>query len=1287
MPLSKQALLVENNTNFPNNNSGLITPELLRQFNTDMIDAMQLTQSMSEYAELAGGNSFTGNQTIIGNLNVSGVISASVLYVQTETASVIYSSGSNQFGDELIDVQTLSGSVKVQGSLTVNGVPVLTGSVSVDTGSLVTTASFNAYTQSTNLRLNSLETNSASVNVSISNLNTTTASLSTSITNINSFTQSQAALNGTFATTGSNTFTGNQIIDRASKLFTNGVYWTDPTAGFNNLEIINQGGGNLDFASLNGGRMRVVNTPLQLTGSALSSNSDISTSANIYAANLTGSGVLPAGVISSSAQITSLGFVSSSVTASSLITASFSGNTLTFTKGDSSTFGVVIPDVSGSTINTGSFATTGSNNFIGNQTITGSQFISGGVQITGYIQTGPNQYSLETSNGIRVNQTISTSGFNLSGSSSTEALNSFYPQTLWQHAGIVRFTNQIGGVGSGSIFITADGGAALNLSGSQTNIAGVNFIPFSASVNSRLTGFATTGSNIFTGDQYVSNGVLQVATYPQTGKTWFAPTAIEAVGTQSVAYEQFVDGGGYDAFNVVTTLDNGTEFRDLPSDTFVLNTWLAIPQNTGNNPAPQFKRGLVITGSTEVGTFTASLQQGYAWVGGAGNISTLVATSSFGGGVSGDYATLGANVFTGSQVITNGALQINQSGPGSSNFSMSGSQNNLTFTAPNTFFQCSGLFNFNNNYTNGGSGSLQFTAASSSVQFYSRDGFILGRAENAPLGNGFVRMNTISGSLVLAPSGFNNNAANLLHLSGSNNSNNVNLIFKNNNNTGDTIISGSNNIFGNPAAPTAGFKRYLSTGNINLTGGLPQLSGSMQFSPVITNNYLTGQLTMRGPVSSSVWPITSNNILSSISVGTSAANHAQGIVAGLTMNTNNVNGALNIVANRANTTQATSITGNQILGQSTTLNMNSSSILLQNNFIGGLTTITNNTSGSNRVSPLGNAAYVAQNIMMGGTTITASGSNDPNDTSDTDTQANVVRSLIVGNSNAIQLQGGPTGSNSLSATSILGNNLIVTGSSPNAFFNPNVPGIYGSAFVGRFNAVDGNRALSAQTVFAVGTGDTTTRKTGFLIDSGSNTFIEGTLNVSGSTTLSGSLYIQSASAFPTQIGTSLVTWDATTGQVGQATTSTLISSSFSAGEFYSMTTLSGSSGVSASIELPNTAISNGVSIQSNSQIVVQNTGVYNIQFSAQADAFGGADTIWIWFKKNGTNIADSASKLIMQNNTAAIMTVNIFDNALPNDYFEVVWQNNAGAGKLISDAATGNIPGIPSVIVTVNQVK
>ena len=38
--LSKQALKVENNTNFPNNNTGYITPALLREFNTDMIDSL-----------------------------------------------------------------------------------------------------------------------------------------------------------------------------------------------------------------------------------------------------------------------------------------------------------------------------------------------------------------------------------------------------------------------------------------------------------------------------------------------------------------------------------------------------------------------------------------------------------------------------------------------------------------------------------------------------------------------------------------------------------------------------------------------------------------------------------------------------------------------------------------------------------------------------------------------------------------------------------------------------------------------------------------------------------------------------------------------------------------------------------------------------------------------------------------------------------------------------------------------------------------------------------------------
>jgi hypothetical protein len=80
-----------------------------------------------------GSNTFIGNQIISGNLNVSGAItatSASFQYLQTifETASVIYSSGSNQFGDASDDTQTLFGKVDIKtGPLVVTGSTFISG--------------------------------------------------------------------------------------------------------------------------------------------------------------------------------------------------------------------------------------------------------------------------------------------------------------------------------------------------------------------------------------------------------------------------------------------------------------------------------------------------------------------------------------------------------------------------------------------------------------------------------------------------------------------------------------------------------------------------------------------------------------------------------------------------------------------------------------------------------------------------------------------------------------------------------------------------------------------------------------------------------------------------------------------------------------------------------------------------------------------------------------------------------------------------------------------------------
>jgi hypothetical protein len=68
---------------------------------------------------LSNTGSFTG--TFTGNITgsdaiFSGTITAQKLVVQTITSSVLYSSGSNQFGSQLTDIQSFTGSLRVTGS-------------------------------------------------------------------------------------------------------------------------------------------------------------------------------------------------------------------------------------------------------------------------------------------------------------------------------------------------------------------------------------------------------------------------------------------------------------------------------------------------------------------------------------------------------------------------------------------------------------------------------------------------------------------------------------------------------------------------------------------------------------------------------------------------------------------------------------------------------------------------------------------------------------------------------------------------------------------------------------------------------------------------------------------------------------------------------------------------------------------------------------------------------------------------------------------------------------------
>jgi len=86
-----------------------------------------------------GSNTFAGIQTVNSNLVVTGSITAATLVVQTITSSIVYSSGSNVFGNNIANTQVLTGSVNITGSLAVitNGTEFQVTSTGVNFGNII----------------------------------------------------------------------------------------------------------------------------------------------------------------------------------------------------------------------------------------------------------------------------------------------------------------------------------------------------------------------------------------------------------------------------------------------------------------------------------------------------------------------------------------------------------------------------------------------------------------------------------------------------------------------------------------------------------------------------------------------------------------------------------------------------------------------------------------------------------------------------------------------------------------------------------------------------------------------------------------------------------------------------------------------------------------------------------------------------------------------------------------------------------------------------------------------
>ena len=121
-----------------------------------------------------------------------------------------------------------------------------------------------------------------------------------------------------------------------------------------------------------------------------------------------------------------------------------------------------------------------------------------------------------------------------------------------------------------------------------------------------------------------------------------------------------------------------------------------------------------------------------------------------------------------------------------------------------------------------------------------------------------------------------------------------------------------------------------------------------------------------------------------------------------------------------------------------------------------------------------------------------------------------------------------------------------------------------------------------------------------------------------------------------------------------------------------------------------TDFASGVSVVSGSQITFAEAGIYTLISTMQyQETGGGVATITGWLRKNGVDVADSATDLKLKGNgDRDLYAINYFVSASAGDYVELCWSSNDVDTEIlyIAPRTSPTRPAVPSVITTVNRV-
>ena len=159
---------------------------------TTTIDGSAITGDLG----ITGSVTLTGDFSVSGDATIGGIVTAQEFHTEFVSASIIYTSGSSQFGDTLDDTHNFTGSLDITGSYTLNGYQVTeisndTTLADSSTTTLVTENAAKTYIDTkvlasqTYLRKSFFKKNTSITGTSTASFNAVTASAPTSLTDTN----------------------------------------------------------------------------------------------------------------------------------------------------------------------------------------------------------------------------------------------------------------------------------------------------------------------------------------------------------------------------------------------------------------------------------------------------------------------------------------------------------------------------------------------------------------------------------------------------------------------------------------------------------------------------------------------------------------------------------------------------------------------------------------------------------------------------------------------------------------------------------------------------------------------------------------------------------------------------------------------------------------------------------------------------------------------------------------------------------------------------------------------